>query len=147
MTTGVKIADARKKKNMTQEQMAELLGVTRQSVSRWESDTAYPETDKLIKIAELLGVNCDYLLREEISEPEGIKEKNLVTRLLQEAVGKRIKLSQYDDLDIDFLSYECRILGFDGSWANVELYKGKKTETKIIPVASICSITFVKGKE
>ena len=45
MTTGQKIAWGRKAKGMTQEQLAELLGVTRQSVSRWESDTVYPETE------------------------------------------------------------------------------------------------------
>lgn len=44
MTTGEKIAALRKKNNMTQEQLAEVLGVARQSVSRWEMDVAFPET-------------------------------------------------------------------------------------------------------
>ena len=70
MTTGQKIAWGRKAKGMTQEQLAELLGVTRQSVSRWESDTVYPETEKLIRLAELLGLTCDQLLRDtEPAEP------------------------------------------------------------------------------
>ena len=50
MSTGTRIAQARKKQNLTQEQLAEQLGVTRQSVSRWESDAAYPETDKLVRL-------------------------------------------------------------------------------------------------
>ena len=50
MTLGEKIAKQRKENNYTQEQLADLLGVSRQSVSKWESDLAYPETDKLIRL-------------------------------------------------------------------------------------------------
>ena len=42
MSMGSKLAQARRKNNLTQEQLAEKLGVTRQAVSRWESDAAYP---------------------------------------------------------------------------------------------------------
>ena len=62
MTTGEKIAALRKKKNLTQEQLAEILNVTRQSVSRWEMDVAFPETEKLIKLSRLLDCSIDYLL-------------------------------------------------------------------------------------
>lgn len=70
MTLGEKIAKQRKAQNLTQEQLAEILGVSRQSVSKWESDTAYPETGKLIKIGELFGCSMDYLLKENRMEPE-----------------------------------------------------------------------------
>ena len=48
MTTGEKIALLRRKKGVTQEELAESLKVSRQSVSRWEMDVTFPETDKLI---------------------------------------------------------------------------------------------------
>ena len=48
MTTGEKIAKIRKEHNLTQEELGDLLGVTRQSVSKWESDMSFPETEKLI---------------------------------------------------------------------------------------------------
>lgn len=64
MTTGEKIAALRKKKNLTQEQLAEMLNVARQSVSRWEMDVAFPETEKLIKLSRLLDCSIDYLLDE-----------------------------------------------------------------------------------
>ena len=51
MSMGSKLAEARRKNNLTQEQLAEQLGVSRQAVSRWESDTAYPETDKIVRMA------------------------------------------------------------------------------------------------
>ncbi len=62
MTFGDKLAKLRREQNYTQEQFADLLGVSRQSVSKWESDLAYPETDKLIKICETFNCSSDYLL-------------------------------------------------------------------------------------
>lgn len=63
MTTGEKITEGRKKLGLTQQQFADELGVTRQAVSRWESDLAFPETDKLIKLSEMFGCSTDYLLK------------------------------------------------------------------------------------
>lgn len=70
MTLGEKIAKQRKELNYTQEQLAELLGVSRQSISKWESDIAYPETDKLIKMGKLFDCSMDYLLKEEMTEKQ-----------------------------------------------------------------------------
>ena len=64
MTTGEKIAELRKKKGITQEQLSEMLNVSRQSVSRWEMDAAFPETEKLIKLSRLLDCSIDFLLSE-----------------------------------------------------------------------------------
>ena len=65
MTTGEKIAALRKKNGITQEQLAEILKVSRQSVSRWEMDIAFPETEKLIKLSRLLGCSIDFLFNNE----------------------------------------------------------------------------------
>lgn len=78
MTTGEKIAALRKKNNMTQEQLAEVLGVTRQSVSRWEMDVVFPETEKLIRLSKLWDCSIDYLLSEETIESEKTKETHSV---------------------------------------------------------------------
>ncbi len=64
MTCGEKIAAERKKRNMTQDDLAEVLGVTRQAVSRWESNAAYPETEKLVRLAELFDLDLNYLLKD-----------------------------------------------------------------------------------
>lgn len=64
MNTGEKIAKLRKENNYTQEQLASLLGVSRQSVSKYESGVTYPETDKLIRLSELFGCTVDYLLKD-----------------------------------------------------------------------------------
>lgn len=69
MTLGDKLTRLRKEQNYTQEQLAELLGVSRQSVSKWESDAAYPETEKLIRLSTLFDCSLDYLLRDALREP------------------------------------------------------------------------------
>lgn len=68
MTFGEKLSVLRKEKNYTQEQLADILGVSRQSISKWESDIAYPETDKLIAMGKLFECSMDYLLKEEVTE-------------------------------------------------------------------------------
>lgn len=65
MRLGEKIAKARKNINLTQDQLAESLEVTRQTISKWESDLAYPETAKISKLSEVLNVSCDYLLKDD----------------------------------------------------------------------------------
>lgn len=71
MTFGEKLSRLRKENNYTQEQIADLLEVSRQSVSKWESDLAYPETDKVIKLATLFDCSLDYLLKEETENRKG----------------------------------------------------------------------------
>lgn len=68
MTFGDKLCKLRKENNVTQEQLADYLGVSRQSISKWESNLAYPETDKLIKMSELFDCSLDYLLRDGETE-------------------------------------------------------------------------------
>lgn len=71
MTLGEKLSKLRKECNYTQEQLADIFGVSRQSISKWESDIAYPETDKLIKMGKLFDCSMDYLLKEEVTEKHG----------------------------------------------------------------------------
>ena len=80
MTLGEKLSKLRKEYNYTQEQLADILGVSRQSISKWESDIAYPETDKLIKMGKLFECSIDYLLNEDITENANCKCK-LDTRM------------------------------------------------------------------
>lgn len=76
LTTGEKIAKCRKEKGLTQEQLAETLNVTRQAVSRWEGDLAFPETDTLMKMSRLFGVSCDYLLNYDEQEKANSESGN-----------------------------------------------------------------------
>lgn len=145
MSMGARLAQARRSQNLTQEQLAEKMGVTRQAVSRWESDTTYPETDKIIRMAALFGVSCDYLLGvSNEPSPTGDKPPSPVTRLLREAVGRKVLLAFYEENDFIFCDWS-RILDFDGGWANVEFVREKRDrrETRLIPLSSIRTITIL----
>ncbi len=65
-----KIILLRKKMGWSQEQLAEQLNISRQSVSKWESGASIPDLDKIIKLSDLLGVSTDYLLKDELEEME-----------------------------------------------------------------------------
>ena len=65
-----KLITLRKKAGWSQEELAEKLGVTRQSVSKWEGAQSVPDIDKILQLARLFGVTTDYLLKEEQGEPE-----------------------------------------------------------------------------
>ena len=150
MSLGNKLASTRRAKNLTQEQLAEKLDVTRQAVSRWESDAAYPETDKIVRMAQILEVSCDYLLQDGVDE-KGTPAPATVTRLLRQAQGKRVKLTFYEDDGMPIVHEWCVIQDFDGAWANVEVVvnqkKPQKNEVRLIPLSAISTITFLKDGE
>lgn len=64
-----KIINERKKNGWSQEELADMLDVSRQSVSKWEGAQSVPDLQKIIKLAEIFGVTTDYLLKDEM-EPE-----------------------------------------------------------------------------
>ena len=69
----------RKNNNLSQEQLAEILGISRQAISKWESGSAYPEMEKIIQLCEKFNVNIDDLLHKDIEEiiSEEQSKKNL----------------------------------------------------------------------
>lgn len=91
MTIGQRIAELRKQQNLSQEALGELLGVSRQAISKWESDAALPEIDKLIAMSRRFGVTVGCLLgveeeavkqEETAPEREGPTEAEVLERYL-----------------------------------------------------------------
>ncbi len=84
MTFGERLYELRKSKNISQEELAELLDVSRQSISKWENDKAYPEMTRLLFMSEYFDVSLDYLMRgtEENENKEEVsvsyKAKNML---------------------------------------------------------------------
>ena len=74
MNLGEKIYKLRKEKGLSQEALAELVGTTRQAISKWENNQGYPETEKLLMISNVFAVSIDFLLKDEKTEP-GAEEK------------------------------------------------------------------------
>ncbi len=65
MGIGIKIKNARIKANLTQEQVAECLGVSRQTMSNWENEKTYPDIVSVVKMSDLYDISLDHLLKEE----------------------------------------------------------------------------------
>lgn len=65
-----KLLELRRQAGLSQEELADRLGVTRQSVSKWEGGTATPELSKLVTLSELFSVSVDYLVKDRLEAPE-----------------------------------------------------------------------------
>ena len=70
MILAEKIVTLRKRAGWSQEELAAQLGVSRQSVSKWEGAQSVPDMQKVVQMSRLFGVTTDYLLKEELGEPE-----------------------------------------------------------------------------
>ena len=143
---GNKIAQKRKDLGMTQIEFADKLNVTRQTVSRWEAGTVMPDIDKISDIASILGVSCDYMLKDDIKDEESIVNRYL-SKLVENAAGKTVRLNFFDDeADIDLFNTDCRIIDFERNWMKVEADTKKGHIEKLIPVSSILSIEIKEAK-
>lgn len=72
MTTGEKIQKLRKSNSMSQEQLAEKIGVSRQAISRWELDVSKPDTENIMQLGKVLNVSTDYLLNDKVERETDI---------------------------------------------------------------------------
>lgn len=68
MTFGEKLQALRKKQGLSQEQLAEALGVSRQAISKWELNAAVPDVENIVKLSALLHVTTDYLMKADVQE-------------------------------------------------------------------------------
>ena len=71
-----RLKNIRREKNLSQEQLAELLNVSRQAVSKWEQDNGYPETEKLIQLAQKLDISLDELLLDKKRQEQPLPVAN-----------------------------------------------------------------------
>ncbi len=108
----------RKDNNLSQEDLAEKLGVSRQSVSKWESGLAYPEMDKVLELCKIFNLNIDDLLNQDIKEIEKTKQSSNT-------------INKYID---SFLSYISK---------TVNLFSSLKFKNKIKCLFEQCLIGFV----
>lgn len=65
-----KLTQLRKKSGLSQEELAQQMNVTRQSISKWEGAQSIPDIEKILKLSEIFGVTTDYLLKDDIGEAE-----------------------------------------------------------------------------
>ncbi len=91
-----KIIELRKKNGWSQEELAEKLNVSRQSVSKWESAQSVPDMNRILRMSEIFGVSTDFLLKDEMGMPETGREPEVDVDL------KAVSMEEAQD----FLSYK-----------------------------------------
>lgn len=112
------IKKLRKENNLSQEELAEKLNVSRQSVSKWESNSAYPEMDKIIQISNMFNVGIDELLNKDIRE-------------VQEEKQVKSNINKYID---DFLSFISK---------SIDMFLNMKFKDKCKFIFEECFIAFI----
>jgi len=91
MKLSEKIAALRKKHNLSQEELAEKLYVSRQAVSRWESGSAMPDAANLLQLSKLFHVTTDYLLYDDYEWEEDSPKTRPMPVQIQEAHRKQLR--------------------------------------------------------
>lgn len=110
-----KLMTLRKAHNLTQEQLAERLEVSRQSVSKWEGGQAVPELDKIVQLSAVFDVTTDYLLKsseiDDLSVKTELLERQQQGMLLREEKRRRCMECVLSGLAVYFLFFAAYIIG------------------------------------
>ena len=141
MFIGNKITELRKKRNYTQEQLAEKVGVTRQTLSNWESNITSPDLNQTSILCEELKININDLIDNNV-EIE-IKETN---KVLSKLINKEVYIEfddEFFDMDINNL-HKVKLLDFNDEFIKIEVLIKKKNVVKLIDFNLIKSIKLVE---
>lgn len=144
MAIGKKIVSLRKKYNMTQENLAEKVGVSRQTLSSWESDSTSPDFNQASILAKTLKISLDELSDETL---EIECRDNSEYDLLKSLIGKTCYLTLSDineNTEINN-SIPVNVLNINEDFMKIEYTRGKKKITKLIDTDLILSIKAIKG--
>ncbi|SHH85642.1 Transcriptional regulator, contains XRE-family HTH domain [Sporobacter termitidis DSM 10068] len=104
MTLGEKLLYLRKKKGLSQEQLAAQVTVSRQAISKWELGESLPDTENIVQLTKIFAVSADFLLNDEVDIPNAStenvnQEKDIIQSLLEKEVkdeADRFALKAYN---------------------------------------------------
>ena len=107
-----KIMTLRKKAGWSQEELAQQLNVTRQSVSKWEGAQSVPDLDKIVQMSRIFGVSTDYLLKDELEELEpasSLAEQPPRRRVSMEEASRYLELRRAAAPKLALATFLCMI--------------------------------------
>lgn len=135
MTLGQKITELRKTKGLTQEGLSEIIGVSRQTIANWESDSTNPDINQAKAIAETFQVSLDDLLSMEV-DVEVKEERSLLNAL----IGKLCYLdAETTDYRINY-TVPVEVLDVQKNFIKIRFQDKKETVTKLLDKKLINSI-------
>ena len=136
MSLGERLAQIRKENGLSQDAFGQTLNVTRQTVSKWELDQAFPEMGKLIEISKKYNVSIEWLIgiREERNDPTDLSEKQLQTveNILNKYLDKKPKRQYLNYVKYCLLAFGLFIIGSWGYNLNqtIDLLEAEIDSTK-----------------
>lgn len=142
MNIGEKIIELRKKDNLTQEKLAEKIGVSRQTLSNWENNITSPDLNQAQNIVEIFKISLDDLIDNKTEI--GCSRKSSI---LNKIIGKTCYLDE--DLDDYRIAYNtpCKVLDVNSEFIKIEFKSKKEIITKLVSMKLISSIEFVEEGE
>lgn len=142
MTLGEKIIELRKKRNLTQEKLADQVGVSRQTLSNWESNITSPDINQAKKLATIFKISLDDLTNNK-TEVKCSNKKSILDHLLEREC--------YLDVDVDDYRLEyntiCKIVDINHDFIKIKFKHGKNEITKLIDMKLVASIRCVEKDE
>jgi len=151
----------RKEHNLSQEQLADELGVSRQSVSKWESNQAYPEMDKVLQICKIFNLNIDELLNQDIKEVNEQKQtKNNINKYIDDFLEfitkfidmfssmkfkQKVKFILEQLFIMSMILLVLLIIGVIGSWLIIDIFSFLPNDVYHIIYTIIKDIYIISG--
>lgn len=136
MVIGSKITELRKKYNYTQEQLAEKVGISRQTLSNWESNITSPDLNQASILCKELKIEINDLLDNDVL----IDVQDNTNYMLNKLINKEVNITFVDEYyDID-ITKKVKILNINGKFIKVEILNKKKSIIKLIDIDLIESI-------
>lgn len=143
MAIGKKIVSLRRKNNLTQEKLAEKIGISRQTLSNWEGDITSPDLQQASLLAKQFHISLDELVdnQVEISCKDNSKDS-----LLQDLIGKKCYLTLSDDFfDLNLNANTLvKVIRIQDDFMKVEIDSKKEKRNKLIDMDLILSIKVVE---
>jgi len=143
MVIGEKITELRKKYNYTQESLAEKIGVTRQTLSNWESNITSPDLNQASLLCKELKININDLLDNELELDVKDNSNSILNKLVGNKVILNFDYDNYYDMDIEYQG-KVKVLSIDDEFIKVEVTKGKQKINKLIDMNLVSSIKVIE---
>lgn len=150
MNIADRILCLRKKKGVSQEELAYRIGVSRQAVSKWESDQSIPELDKVILMSEYFEVTTDYLLTGKEEVKKGSNDNTLVSKILYLASAAFIGIgllaafaswNTQESSDVIWGSIIIQVVGIVGYF--IGKFLSKEKPLFVIDILNIAMLLFI----
>ena len=146
MVIGEKITELRKKYNYTQESLAEKIGVTRQTLSNWESNITSPDLNQASLLCKELKININDLLDNDLELDVKDNSNSILNKLIGNKVILNFDYDNYYDIDIEYQG-RVKVLSIDEEFIKVEVTKGKQKINKLIDMNLVNSIKVIEEDE